>query len=337
VPSTSEEARGSALLVCAGGGIGDSLLASVVARALRTRFSRVDALTLPGHRATLERVPDVDDVLVDDGRDEGALAELIAPRQYAAAIVTWATARIARAIARAGIAIRVGQARRLYSRRFTHQITVRSELGDVTSHWTQILLEYARALGCDTEDAVPRFVPTPRDEAEAGEVMSRHALERERFLILHPSNAIASARPWPVRGWRALAAALREQFGLPVVVTGSANDAPIVASVAEGAIALAGETGIGAFGALASRSAGFVGITTGVMHVAAAVGAPTLGIFPFQSDFPERWAPLGRATAVVRPAYPCHGGDTKERCSDYACIEHLDVTRIVAAARALLQ
>src|SRR5262249_2487467 len=57
---------GRALLYCAGGGVGDSLVASVVARALHRRFRAVDALTLEAHRAMLERVPDVDAVLVDD-------------------------------------------------------------------------------------------------------------------------------------------------------------------------------------------------------------------------------------------------------------------------------
>jgi ADP-heptose:LPS heptosyltransferase len=72
------------------------------------------------------------------------------------------------------------------------------------------------------------------------------------------------------------------------------------------------------------------------MHVAAAVGCPTVGIFPFQSDFPERWAPLGERTAVVRASYPCHPGDTKERCRDYACIANLDRTRILAALDSLI-
>ena len=49
-----------ALLYCAGGGIGDSLIATVVAQALRGRYDSVDALTLPGHRSTLELVPEID-------------------------------------------------------------------------------------------------------------------------------------------------------------------------------------------------------------------------------------------------------------------------------------
>jgi ADP-heptose:LPS heptosyltransferase len=99
---------------------------------------------------------------------------------------------------------------------------------------------------------------------------------------------------------------------------------------------IAGELGIGAFGALAARARAFVGITTGSMHVAAAVGAPTVGIFPFQSDYPERWAPLGERTAVVRPSYRCHKGDTKENCPDYACIANLNLPQILAATESLL-
>lgn len=338
MPSTSERAQPRALVACAGGGIGDSLLASVVARALRSRFATVDALTLPAHRATLERVPDFDEVLTDDGGEENEIASRLAPRAYAAAVVTWATARIARAIRASGIPVRVGQARRLYSGLFTNRVVVRSERGDVTSHWTQVLLDYARALGCDTRDATPRFVPTDRDQAEARDVAARYALEPGRFLILHPTNAIASSRPWPVEGWRALSVALKSRFGLPVVVTGAKADEAIVRDIArDGAVALAGETGIGAFGALATQATAYVGITTGVMHVASSVGAPTVGIFPFQSDFPERWAPLGKKTAIVRASYACHRGDTKEHCADYACIAHLDVERIVAATDALLK
>ena len=102
-----------ALLYCAGGGIGDSLVASLVARALHRRFDTVDALTLPAHRETLERVPDVDAVVVDGGGGVRALAGSLRESGYDACIVTWATARAARVAQDAGIPVRVGQSRRL--------------------------------------------------------------------------------------------------------------------------------------------------------------------------------------------------------------------------------
>lgn len=328
---------GRALLYCAGGGVGDSLVASVVARALRHRFSTVDALTLGSHRALLERVPDVDAVLVDDGGDERGLARKLAENDYQACVVTWATQRTARVPQLAEIPVRVGQARRFYSFRFTKRVLVRSETGDVTSHWSDILLDYARAIGCDAQDRRYRFIPTPQDEEEAGELKPA-----TRFVILNPCNAIASRRDvWPIDGWAMLARALQTHFTSRIFISGSPADAPITQAVADLANddaieSIAGRTSLGAFGALARDAVAFVGITTGSMHVAAAVGCPTVGIFPFQSDFPDRWAPLGSRTAVVRASYRCHPGDTKERCADYACIANLDLPRIVAAAESLI-
>lgn len=337
-----------ALLYCAGGGIGDSLLASVVGRALRTKYERVDALTLPGHRSTLERVPDLDAVLIDEGGDEQALAASLAERNYDASVVTWATARTARVPKLAKIPLRVGQSRRLYSHDFNKRVLVRSERGDVTSPWVDILLDYARAVGCDTDDHIPSFVPTPDDEMEANLVIAG-ATREGPYIILHPTNAVASQRGiWPTQGWAALARALAERFETTVLLSGAPTDVTINEAILRQAqddgasaqddriINIAGKLSIGAFGALAQRARGFVGITTGTMHIAAAVGAPTLGIFPFQSDFPERWGPLGVSTSVVRATYPCHPGDTKENCCDYACIANLDVDRIVAAATALI-
>lgn len=328
-----------ALLYCAGGGMGDSLLASVVARALHRRYETVDALTLPGHCEMLERVPDIQGVLVDDGGAESELAQMLAQRNYDAAIVTWATARTARIPQLAGIPARVGQSRRLYSQRFTHRVPVRSEDGDVVSHWTQILLDYARALDCDTHDAAPRIVPRERDEAEAAALLASLELEPDAFAIVHATNAIAPQRGmWPLEGWVRLTQAVRERFGVPVLLSGAPADREIVETIARrsGGISIAGRTSVGGFAALARRTRLFAGITTGSMHVSAAVGAPTVGIFPFQTDTPERWAPIGTRTALVRASYPCGAGERKETCPNYACIAHLDVPRIIAAAESLL-
>ena len=327
-----------ALLYCAGGGIGDSLVASIVARALHQRFATVDGLTLASHAELLERVPDVDGVLVDQG-SEREMAELLAQRRYDACVVTWATPRTARVPELAAIPVRVGQARRLYSFRFTDRVVVRSEEGDVTSHWSDILLDYARAIHCDTRERRYRFVPTAADE-RAADALSDGSGD---FIILNPCNAVASRRGiWPLDGWAALASALRERFDCRVLVSGAPTDRQMTEGIASivsdrAIVSIAGRTSVGGFGALARLARAFVGITTGSMHVAAAVGAPTVGIFPFQTDFPERWSPLGPRTAVVRASYPCHSGDTKETCPDYACIAHLDRARIVAAAASLLE
>jgi ADP-heptose:LPS heptosyltransferase len=327
-----------ALLVAAGGGIGDTLLAGVVARALRERFAAVDALVLPAHRGIAERMPDVDGVLLLDG-SALEMARRLARGRYAAALVTWATLLTAEIPWLARIPVRAGQARRLYSGLFTQRVVVRSELGDHTTHWTQILLDYARAIGCDTADARPAITVTPDDERDAAALLRVHDIGGS-FALLHPTRGLAAQRArWPTSGFVALSRALEARESLPLLITGSPQDAAIAHAIADGAgratISIAGATSIGVFAALAQRAAFVIAMDSGPMHVAAATGAPTVGIFALQSDEPDRWAPLGARTAVVRATYPCPPAHRKETCPDFPCVRDLDIPRILAAVDAV--
>jgi ADP-heptose:LPS heptosyltransferase len=320
-----------ALLIAAGGGIGDTLLAGVVAHALRRRFAHVDALVLPAHRSVAEHDPAIERVHVL-GSPAAAAAELRAGG-YAAAIVTWATLATALVPALARIPVRVGQARRLYSPLFTERVVVRSELGDHTTHWTQLLLDYARAIGCDDPVARPAFVPSAEDRAGADALLAARGVTGS-FAMLHPTRGLSAAHArWPTSGFVELVRALRERDGLPLLISGSAADAPIAAAIARetDAIAIAGATSLGVYAALAERAWYVVAMDSGPMHVAAATGAPTVGVFALRSDEPDRWAPIGPRTAVVRAVYPCPPAHRKETCPDFACVRHLDIAAIVRA------
>lgn len=320
-----------ALLVAAGGGIGDTLLAGVVARALRTRYAAVDGVVLPEHADLAAHIPEIDTVVPLGAR---------LPGRYAAAVVTWATPRTAMLPFRARIPLRVGQARRLYSALFTHRVVVRSELGDRTTHWTELLLDYARALGCDTAATIPSFTIGDEERADARALLNVHDVAGS-YCLLHPTRGISGARArWPTEGLTELARALRAHEGVPVLVTGARDDAAIAERIAAdagpGVFAIAGATSLGVFAALAEGARAVAAMDSGPMHVAAAVGAPTVGIFALQTDEPDRWAPLGLRTAVVRATYPCPPGERKETCRDFACVRELDVARILAALDGLL-
>jgi ADP-heptose:LPS heptosyltransferase len=327
-----------ALLVAAGGGLGDTLLAGVVAHALRERYV-VDALVQPAHRALAERMPAIAGVYLMAAPIPTA-EEMRGPG-YAAAIVTWATFATALVPLLAEIPVRVGQARRLYSACFTDRVTIRSELGDRHSHWTDILLDYARVLGGDTAPAQPTFAPTAGDEADAAALLRERGIDGP-FALLHPTRGLSAERErWPAAGFVALARALVAAHGLPVLVTGAAGDAALADTIAAdagaGVFSVAGATSIGAFGALAARARFVVAMDSGPMHIAAAMGAPTVGIFALQSDEPDRWAPRGPSTAVVRATYPCPPADRKETCPNFLCVRHLDSAAILRALDGLLR
>ena len=333
-----------ALLISAGGGAGDTFLATVVARALRARYEAVDMLALPAHRAVLYGNPDIAQV-VDDARPAALRA-----RGYAAAVCTWATFATALLPVQAGIGVRAGQARRLYSLLFNKRVVVRSEFGDHRTHWTQILLDYARALDCDTSDTQPRVALDLADRDDAARLLASARLDGP-FAILHPTRGISNRRErWPSEPFARLANALVEHHGVPLLVTGAARDRPLIEKIFAEArterpgfersrrapvVNVAGLTSLRGFTALAERARFVVAMDSGPMHLAASTGTPTVGIFALQSDEPDRWAPLGPRVAVVRATYPCPPGHRKETCPDFACVRALELPSVLAALASL--
>lgn len=327
-----------ALLISVGGGVGDTFLASVVARALRMRYAEVDVLAAPAHRSILRGNPDITVILED------ASAGALRTRAYDAAVCTWATFENAMIPLLARVPVRVGQARRLYSRLFTKRVTVRSELGDRTTHWTQILLDYARVLNCDASDTQPRIELNAEDRAEAQALLDRGRIAGQ-FAILHPTRGITRPERWPVHVFGRLINALVERYELPLLVSGSREDRPLVERIfaeartaprafterSAAAINIAGTTSLRGFAALAQRAQFVVAMDSGPMHLAASTGAPTIGIFALRSDEPQRWAPLGAHATVVSGTYACPPAHRKETCPDFACVDALEFSSITAA------
>jgi heptosyltransferase-3 len=127
-----------------------------------------------------------------------------------------------------------------------------------------------------------------------------------------PVLALAPAANWRGKQWRAerfaaLAARLTAANGvLPsarVAVLAAANEraqaAPVLESIpAERRIDLVGAAELPVLAACLQRCALFVGNDSGLMHLAAAAGTPTLGLFGPSPEY--RYAPWGPHAAVAR-------------------------------------
>lgn len=115
-----------------------------------------------------------------------------------------------------------------------------------------------------------------------------------QHIVIHP-GATEAPRRWLPAHFAAVADRLAAD-GFRVVLTGTANEAPIAAEVERAmrwpALNLAGRTGLGAMAAMLSRAQLLVTNDTGVSHLAAALRVPSVVIF-LASD-PRRWAPLDR-------------------------------------------
>ncbi|HYD68328.1 glycosyltransferase family 9 protein [Azospirillum sp.] len=125
------------------------------------------------------------------------------------------------------------------------------------------------------------------------------------FLAIGPT-ANWTGKEWPADRFAELARRLTAPQGplagarVAVLAAGSEVERarPVLAALGEAAIDLTGRTDPLAAAACLERAALYVGNDSGLMHIAAAVGTPTLGLFG--PGYPEMYAPWGpRARAVT--------------------------------------
>ncbi len=130
------------------------------------------------------------------------------------------------------------------------------------------------------------------------------------YAVLHlwPGGANFRERSWPEANWQALAHTLNDR-GLSLVLTGGPGDAKATAGLIE-AWRNAGIEAVSAAGASPADCArwlngavGVISVNTGVMHLAAALGTPTIGLNGPTSG--RRWGPVGQhARCVASPEVP---------------------------------
>lgn len=141
----------------------------------------------------------------------------------------------------------------------------------------------------------------------------------DRYVVLHPfSNG--HAREWPVRSFVELGRQLAE-LGYTVMFTGSKEegDRLAVAWPAPERFArvqdMTGRLGLAGLIDLLSGADLVVAASTGPLHIAAALGVRTLGLYPARKGVnPERWLPIGTHACALQV-----GRCEQRRCGGDAC------------------
>lgn len=199
-----------------------------------------------------------------------------------------------------------------------------------TQHEAQLNMKLFAAFGLPTEfthqDLIPGYqlqtkspLPTP----------IQALLKKDKFnLIVHPGTN-GSTREWSTDNFVALIKALPEdQFR--IFLTGSPKEAELfkdtlIAHVPQ-AINLMGQFDLPQLLTFIDACDGLLAGSTGPLHMAAAIGIHTLGLFPATRTMsPNRWAPIGKKAEHLVTDQPCPGCENNNDC---ACIKWIRVSQV---------
>ena len=272
--------------------IGDLLMSLPALGELRRAFPRARIRLAVGRwSAEIARRAPVDEVLVWSAPWVGRAEE--------GAQSWWALAASARALRRArldlaldlqgdvrasllmaltGARERVGYANTGGARLLTRVVEL-----DETVSWVEQNRRAVAAVTGPAAAAPPPALLTAADRAAADALLRAHGLDARRPLVaLHPSGG-RRIKQWDPARWREVALRLQREFGAALVLTGTAGDRPLTQEVARGlgdtVVDLSGRLALLEMLSLLGALDLVLSSDTGPMHMACAVGTPSVSVF----------------------------------------------------------
>lgn len=322
--------------------LGDTILTTPLLVQLARR-GPVDIVTTPASAALLANHPAIRRVFVYDkrGRDRGvggflSVGRLLADQQYDVAFLAQGSWRSAALALVAGIPTRMGfttSAGRLF---YTKRVAYRDDL-----HHAARLLLLARPNGREPmdEELLPSLHPGEADRVAVDELLAANNVAAgERLVVLAPGSVWGTKR-WPY--YAELAALLAGEVRIAVV--GGAEDgthAAAIRSAVPNAIDATGHLTLLASAALIRRAAVIVTNDSAPLHLASAMGTPTVAIFgPTVPAF--GFGPLApRSVVMGQDALPCRPCDRHgpQVCplGHFRCMLDQDAASVATIVRSLL-
>jgi ADP-heptose:LPS heptosyltransferase len=159
----------------------------------------------------------------------------------------------------------------------------------------------------------------------------------DALLVGINPGATMEVKRWPIERFATVGRALASRHGATILVLGGPGDeyrAQAIAQSIPGAVSVAGRTRLGETAALLRRCRLLISGDTGPLHMAVALGLPTVGLFgPTNPRKYGPWSENGvgrRRTTVLRHAEPC------QQC-DRPCVHTIGAEECLAAAESWLR
>lgn len=252
---------------------------------------------------------------------------------FEAAMVAW-VARIPR---------RIGYNRDGRGLLLTHPVPV-PKPGEIPRHERYYYLELLRRAGLIPKlpqvDAIR--LEGARDARHGGIELLRAAGLGDFVVGISPGAAYGTAKRWLPDRFAEAVAAISARTGASAAVFGSAAERPLCEEVAaalrKAGVTVrnfAGETTLAQFIAMAAACRVLLTNDSGAMHIASALGTPTVTVFGATDD--TTTGPTGPLARVVREPVDCSPCLLRECPIDHRCMTRVDAARVARAALELLK
>jgi ADP-heptose:LPS heptosyltransferase len=295
------------ILICRTDNIGDVVLTLPLAGYLKSHFPdvQVDMLCRPYAAPVVRHCRFIDRVIAPGPGDD--VRQVLAQGDYDTVIFAFPDRRLARAAKQARIRNRVGTSHRLFHL-FTCNKLAHFSRANSALHEAQLNFALLRPLGIDV---LPSLTELPAYYGLSAPHNETVLALRERegcYFILHPKSN-NNGREWPLDYYARLAHDLVAYRDIHFWITGSSAEGQLLEEQASELLALpnvtnlCGKLDLDGLTALIGASDGLVASGTGPLHMSAALGRPTLGLFPpLRPIDPARWGALGtQARNLCRP------------------------------------
>lgn len=314
--------------------LGDAVMTLPALRAVRSIFSNAHLAVIarPAVAGIYEREGSVDEVILYSG-SRSACAAQIREKRFDAAILFQNAFDAALLAWLARIPERIGYRRDGRGLLLTRAIPA-PESGEIPRHERFYYLELLRRAGL-----MERF--TECGEIRLDGIDAARAAGQTRLAAMGVEGPVIGISPGAAYG----GAKRYERFTevgqalgpANFLVFGSPSEQDLCASVAAkipGAHNLAGRTSLAEFIELAAACRAFVTNDSGAMHVASALGVPTVTIFGATDD--TTTGPTGPLARIVREHVECSPCLLRECPIDHRCMTRIAPERVAAAVREFL-
>lgn len=218
---------------------------------------------------------------------------------------------------------------------------------DDEQHIALTYLDLASPLGIDNSPP-ERLVPVATgraDEKKIDNLFKESGIKKTDLLVCIAPGAAESSRSriWSPKRFAKLADSLVREYLAKIIIVGTKGDKAyaedIMKNMQYAYINALGATSVKELAALLKRCALVVGNDSGPMHLSAAMGAPTIGLFC--PNTPVRWAPYGPGNDYVykpilpKPCINTHLGQLPD-CSGHKHMSQITVDDVFQKARRVL-